>query len=46
MKAFVVDPVEPESVMKEVKDQKVELVGILTTHHHWYYLRVVIKGIG
>jgi len=35
MKAFVVDPVEPESVMKEVKDQKVELVGILTTHHHW-----------
>ncbi len=34
-KAAVVDPVDPDSVYKAVKEEKVELTSILTTHHHW-----------
>jgi len=33
--AFVVDPLEPETVIQEAKEQNVTLQGILTTHHHW-----------
>ncbi|KAK9711975.1 Metallo-beta-lactamase superfamily [Popillia japonica] len=33
--AAVVDPVEPETVMKEVEKQGVNLSKVLTTHHHW-----------
>jgi len=35
MQAFVVDPVEPETVLSVVRKQNVTLSGILTTHHHW-----------
>ncbi|OXA59548.1 Hydroxyacylglutathione hydrolase, mitochondrial [Folsomia candida] len=32
--AFAVDPLDPEYMLKEAKDQKATLTGILTTHHH------------
>lgn len=31
----VVDPVEPEKVMRAVKEEGVNLKSVLTTHHHW-----------
>jgi len=34
-KAAVVDPVEPESVLEAVAEEKVDLTTVLTTHHHW-----------
>ena len=33
--AAVVDPVAPETVVQSVRDLKVHLKTILTTHHHW-----------
>ncbi|XP_047504882.1 hydroxyacylglutathione hydrolase, mitochondrial isoform X1 [Pieris napi] len=33
--AAIVDPVEPDTVLKAVQDQGVKLTKILTTHHHW-----------
>jgi len=33
--AAVVDPVDPEAVLKAVKEEGVKLTTILTTHHHW-----------
>lgn len=33
--AGVVDPVDPDLVMKVVEEEKIHLVNILTTHHHW-----------
>ena len=33
--AAVVDPVTPATVLEAVKDAKVNLTTILTTHHHW-----------
>ena len=33
--AAVVDPVNPELVLKTVERDKVNLTKILTTHHHW-----------
>ncbi|KAJ8923150.1 hypothetical protein NQ315_001704 [Exocentrus adspersus] len=33
--AAVVDPVEPETVLKAVRDEGVNLTKVLTTHHHW-----------
>lgn len=33
--AGVVDPVDPDLVMKVVQEEEVDLVNILTTHHHW-----------
>lgn len=33
--AFIVDPVEPETVLQAVKDENVNLTTVLTTHHHW-----------
>lgn len=33
--AAIVDPVDPESVLKAVKSEEVNLKKILTTHHHW-----------
>jgi len=33
--AAVVDPVEPESVLGEIKGKDIRLTKILTTHHHW-----------
>nr|XP_022916686.1 hydroxyacylglutathione hydrolase, mitochondrial isoform X1 [Onthophagus taurus] len=33
--AAVVDPVEPETVLNAVKEEKVNLTKVLTTHHHW-----------
>lgn len=35
MQAVIVDPVEPDTVMSEVRNENVTLTGILTTHHHW-----------
>lgn len=33
--AAVVDPVEPKSVLEEVKKSGLNLTTVLTTHHHW-----------
>ncbi|XP_023180146.2 hydroxyacylglutathione hydrolase, mitochondrial isoform X2 [Drosophila hydei] len=33
--AAVVDPVDPELVIKTVKEANVKLNKVLTTHHHW-----------
>ncbi|XP_054282583.1 hydroxyacylglutathione hydrolase, mitochondrial isoform X2 [Macrosteles quadrilineatus] len=33
--AAVVDPVEPEHVLAELKGKDIKLTKILTTHHHW-----------
>ncbi|XP_052848854.1 hydroxyacylglutathione hydrolase, mitochondrial isoform X1 [Drosophila gunungcola] len=33
--AAVVDPVEPELVIKTVQEEKLTLNKVLTTHHHW-----------
>ncbi|KAH8256068.1 hydroxyacylglutathione hydrolase, mitochondrial isoform X1 [Drosophila bipectinata] len=33
--AAIVDPVEPELVIKTVEEEKVTLNKVLTTHHHW-----------
>lgn len=33
--AAIVDPVDPESVLAAVKEAKVNLTQVLTTHHHW-----------
>ncbi|XP_015925894.1 hydroxyacylglutathione hydrolase, mitochondrial [Parasteatoda tepidariorum] len=34
-KAAIVDPVEPNKVLKAADDAKVDLTTVLTTHHHW-----------
>jgi hydroxyacylglutathione hydrolase len=33
--AAIVDPVDPEQVLRAVDEANVELKSILTTHHHW-----------
>ena len=33
--AAIVDPVEPDIVMKAVEEEGVKLTTVLTTHHHW-----------
>nr|XP_002130731.1 hydroxyacylglutathione hydrolase, mitochondrial-like [Ciona intestinalis] len=33
--AAIVDPVEPDKVLKAVEKEGVKLTTILTTHHHW-----------
>lgn len=33
--AAVVDPVEPEKILKVVSDEGVNLTSVLTTHYHW-----------
>lgn len=33
--AAVVDPAEPEKVVRAVNEEKVKLTTVLTTHHHW-----------
>lgn len=33
--AAIVDPVEPETVLKAVEAEGVNLTKVLTTHHHW-----------
>uniref|UniRef100_A0A1L8E5L7 hydroxyacylglutathione hydrolase n=2 Tax=Nyssomyia neivai TaxID=330878 RepID=A0A1L8E5L7_9DIPT len=33
--AAIVDPVDPASVLAAVTEEKVNLVKVLTTHHHW-----------
>lgn len=33
--AAIVDPVEPNTVLKAVEEQGVNLTTVLTTHHHW-----------
>jgi len=33
--AAIVDPVDPDSVLKAVKEEGVNLTTVLTTHHHW-----------
>ena len=33
--AAVVDPAEPEKVVRAVEEEKVKLTTVLTTHHHW-----------
>ncbi|KAH8300480.1 hypothetical protein KR018_008491 [Drosophila ironensis] len=33
--AAIVDPVDPELVIKTVEEEKVTLKKVLTTHHHW-----------
>lgn len=33
--AAIVDPVDPDSVLKAVEKEQVNLKQVLTTHHHW-----------
>lgn len=33
--AAIVDPVDPETVLKTVSEDGVTLTKVLTTHHHW-----------
>lgn len=33
--AAIVDPVEPNTVLKAVQENGVKLTTVLTTHHHW-----------
>ncbi|XP_059622756.1 hydroxyacylglutathione hydrolase, mitochondrial [Phlebotomus argentipes] len=33
--AAIVDPVDPGAVISAVEEEKVNLVKVLTTHHHW-----------
>ena len=33
--AAIVDPVEPDKVLKAVKEEGVNLTTVMTTHHHW-----------
>lgn len=33
--AAVVDPVEPEHILAQLKGKDIKLTKILTTHHHW-----------
>lgn len=33
--AAIVDPVKPDTVLAAVKEAKVNLTTVLTTHHHW-----------
>jgi len=33
--AAIVDPVDPDSVIKAVEEEGVKLTTLLTTHHHW-----------
>jgi len=33
--AAVVDPVEPEKIVSKVRDERLKLTTVLTTHHHW-----------
>jgi hydroxyacylglutathione hydrolase len=33
-KALVIDPANPEEVIPTIQDEKVDLVGIVNTHHH------------
>ena len=33
--AAIVDPVEPDTVLRAVEEEGVELTTVLTTHHHW-----------
>ncbi|GFR24108.1 hydroxyacylglutathione hydrolase, mitochondrial [Trichonephila clavata] len=35
LKAAVVDPVEPKSVLKAAEEEKADITTVLTTHHHW-----------
>lgn len=37
--AAIVDPVEPDTVIAAVEEEGVSLKTVLTTHHHWYFLR-------
>lgn len=33
--AAIVDPVEPQTVLKAINGQEINLTTVLTTHHHW-----------
>ena len=33
--AAIVDPVEPDKVLKAVNEEQVKLSTVMTTHHHW-----------
>lgn len=33
--AAIVDPVEPQTVLKAINDPGIKLTTVLTTHHHW-----------
>lgn len=33
--AAIVDPVEPDTVLSAVEKENVNLVSVITTHHHW-----------
>lgn len=33
--AAIVDPVDPDSVLRAVKEENCNLTKVLTTHHHW-----------
>ncbi|XP_014667764.1 PREDICTED: hydroxyacylglutathione hydrolase, mitochondrial-like [Priapulus caudatus] len=33
--AAAIDPVEPDKLLKAVKEEEVNLTSVLTTHHHW-----------
>lgn len=36
------DPVAPDTVLDAVKEEGVNLTKVLTTHHHWYVLIVLM----
>lgn len=33
--AAIVDPVDPETVVRTAYEENVHLTTVLTTHHHW-----------
>lgn len=37
--AAIVDPVDPETVLKAVREEGVNLTKVLTTHHHWFVFK-------
>lgn len=43
--AAIVDPVEPQTVLKAINGQGIKLTTVLTTHHHWYLLYFYFKLI-
>lgn len=41
--AAIVDPVEPKTVLAAVEEAGVNLTTVLTTHHHWYVIWILVE---
>lgn len=39
--AAIVDPVDPDTVIRTASEENVNLTTVLTTHHHWYVQRLI-----